>query len=71
MSDATAPDRWVAYFAFPLARLLPGGLRSGSKFYANFYRATADNDGRDYFAWSPNFCDSFHELSRMGEMTLE
>ena len=69
VSDTSAAGRWTVRLAFPLAKALPGGLRSGGKFYANFYRATAGE--RDYLAWSPNFVNSFHELGRLGEFTLE
>ena len=69
-SDTTAPDRWTVRVAFPAGRLIPGGVQPGSKFHANFYRATS-REPRELLAWSPNFVSNFHELSRLGEITLE
>lgn len=67
VSDTSA-GRWRVRLAFPLAKLLPGGVRPGSRFYANLCRAPAD---REFLAWSPTFTDRFHEVSRLGEMVLE
>jgi hypothetical protein len=69
VSNAKVPDRWTVRIALPLDKLLPGGLKPGGKFYANFYRATPNLE--ELLAWSPNFSSSFHETSRMGELVLE
>jgi len=69
ISDTSGGDRWVVQIAFPLDRLLPGPIRPGAKFYANFYRASPR--ARNLLAWSPNFVANFHELSRLGELTLK
>ena len=68
-SDTAAGDRWVVQVAIPLAHLIPGGLKPGGRFYANFYRASPR--AKRLLAWSPNFVRGFHELSRLGEFTLE
>ncbi len=67
--SAPAGDRWTVRVALPLAQLLPEGLRAGDRFYANFYRASPG--ASDLLAWSPNFVRTFHETSRLGELTLE
>jgi hypothetical protein len=69
ISDTKSPDCWRVQLAFPLDRILPGGLKPGGKFYAGFYRATPNLD--ELLAWSPNFSSSFHDTSRLGELTLE
>ena len=69
VSDTSAPGRWVVRVAFPLENLIPGGVQTGGAFYANFYRASPRASRQ--LAWSPNFKRGFHELSRMGEFTLE
>jgi hypothetical protein len=72
-SDMTAPDRWMTTVVFPLETLLPGGLKIGHKFYANFYRASPKNGvaPQEALAWSPNFDESFHKLDRLGEFELK
>jgi len=60
---------WKVSLAFPLARLLPGGVKPGQKFYANFYRTTPAPGM--HMAWSPSFDKNFHLLDRLGELTLE
>ena len=60
---------WTVSMAFPLEKLLPGGVKAGAKFYANFFRATPKP--ADYLAWSPSFEDAFHVPARFGELTLE
>jgi hypothetical protein len=68
-SNTSLPDRWQVRIALPLEKLLPGGVKTGSIVYANFYRSI--NGQSEYLGWSPNFVGGFHELSRMGEITLE
>ena len=71
LSHKTAPDRWIVTIAFPLGTLLPGGVKPGQKYYANFYRASpATGLDHENLAWSPNFDESF-QLDRLGEFTLE
>lgn len=65
----TTNDGWTATIAMPLATIVPGGLKSGATFYANFYRAS--NNIKEVYAWSPNFDGSFHVLDRLGAMTLQ
>lgn len=63
---------WTVLLALPLATLVPGGLRSGSVFYGNFYRQTGCGDVyRDVLAWSPNYRPNCHEPGRFGELILE
>jgi hypothetical protein len=57
---------WRVSLAFPLDRLLPGGVRPGQTVYANILRG-----GREPLAWSPTFEDSFHRLEQLGEIVLE
>jgi len=65
-------DRWTIYLALPLAKLVPGGLKSGSVFYGNFFRQAGGGDTfREYLAWSPNFTSSFHMPERFAKLTLE
>jgi len=65
-------DRWTIYLALPLDKLVPGGLKSGSVFYGNFFRQAGGGDTfREYLAWSPNYTSSFHMPERFGELTLE
>ena len=68
-SDASGRDRWTVRVALPLDKLMPGGLKPGSKFYANFYRASPR--ASNLLAWTPNFASGFHDTSRLGEFTLE
>jgi len=69
IKSATEGRVWKVSLAFPLAKLLPGGIKSGQKFYANFYRSTPAPG--THMAWSPNFENSFHDLTRLAEITLE
>ena len=62
----TDADSWKVSVAFPLSRLLPGGVRPGQSVYANVLRG-----GRDPLAWSPTFEGNFHALERLGEIILE
>ena len=66
--NVATPAQWKVRMAFPLKTLLPGGVKPGSVFYANFCRATGN--GR-YLAWSANFTRSFHVLERMGKLALQ
>jgi hypothetical protein len=68
-SDTSSPTRWTVRMAFPLATLLAGGVKPGQKFYANFFRQTANP--RELFAWSPTFIGGFQDTARLGELTLE
>lgn len=70
VSDTSKPDTWTVCLVFPLETLLPGGVKPGSVFYANFFRATGEKP-RELMAWSPNFCPSFHVPARLGELKLE
>jgi hypothetical protein len=67
-----AKDRWTVLVAVPLETLVPGGLKSGSVFYGNFYRQTGGVDVyRELLAWSPNYKAEFHMPERFGELKLE
>ncbi|MHB1459208.1 MAG: DUF4838 domain-containing protein, partial [Armatimonadota bacterium] len=69
ISNTKSGDAWLVRVAIPLASLLPKSLVPGDTFYANFYRATPG--ASELMAWSPNMKGSFHELSRLGEFTLQ
>lgn len=69
-SDTSQVDRWTVILVLPLDRLLPGGLKSGDSFYANFFRATGEKP-RELLGWTPNFRASFHVPERLGELKLE
>lgn len=70
VSDTRQPGCWTVTLAFPLETILPGGLKPGDRFYANFFRATGGRP-RELLAWTPNFADRFHVPERLGELTLE
>ena len=57
---------WSVFLAFPLARLLPGGVRPGQAVFANILRG-----GKEPLVWSPIFTDGFHEPGRFGSVVLE
>jgi hypothetical protein len=67
--STTAADLWTVVVSFPLATLLPGGVRAGQPFYADFYRCVMP--GRTFLAWSPPFDETFHSLARLPELRLE
>jgi len=60
---------WKVSLAFPLAKLVPGGVKPGQKLYANFFRSTPAPG--THMAWSPAFEKNFHLLDRLGEVSLE
>jgi len=62
-------NRAMLCLALPLDKLLPGGLKIGAKFYANFYRASPN--ATNLLAWTPNFAVGFHETSQLAEFTLK
>lgn len=64
-------SQWVVLISLPLDKLLPAGSPGDRKFYMNFYRATPLDRNLANLAWSPNFKSSFHELDRLGEITLK
>ena len=68
-SNISSPTRWLTRLSIPLENLIPGGVKPGGTFYANFYRGIAWQT--EFLAWSPNFVGSFHELGRLGEIILE
>jgi hypothetical protein len=73
VSDVSAPDRWVTRLAFPLARLVPGGVKPGETFYLNVIRvsgpALSGQGGLGIDTWV-SFC-SVHDVDRLAEVTLE
>ncbi|MFC1454198.1 hypothetical protein ACFLQL_03365, partial [Verrucomicrobiota bacterium] len=62
----TGDNLWKVSLAFPLDKLLPGGVKPGQRVYANIFRG-----GKDPLAWSPAFEGNFHSLDRMGKIILE
>ncbi len=66
----TRPDRWTAFVSLPLENLVPGGVQPGGVFYANLCRSVAP-PSQLFLTWSPNFDESFHVLTRLGEFRLE
>ena len=71
VSDTSAPDKWVARLAFPLATVLPGGVKPGGKLYMNVTRVTgpAITGGRLGIDTWVSFC-SVHDVDRLAELTL-
>ena len=69
VASETAGGRWTVRVALPLAQVVPGGAKPGAPLFANFYRASPG--ASDLLAWSPNFAGSFHDTTRLGELTLE
>ena len=69
VSDVAAPDCWTTRVALPLEKLLPGGVKSGDRFYMNFIRAWNVNNQWHQITWSP--FSAVHEVDRLGEITLE
>ena len=62
----TGATEWAVSMAFPMERLLPGGVKPGQTVYANMLRG-----GQDPLVWSPTFNVGFHLLERLGEIVLE
>jgi len=60
---------WKVSIALPLDKITPNGINTHGKLYANFYRRTPA-PGKNT-AWSPNFQENFHLLSRLGELSLQ
>ncbi len=61
-------DRWTLSVAIPLDELIPNHqLQPGDTLHANIFRGSP---GAIALAWSPVFDISFHELARMGKITL-
>ena len=71
-SDTSATDKWVSHVAFPLDRIIPGGVKPGDKIYMNITRVSGPTvDGRSPLgidSWV-SFC-SIHDVDRLGEITL-
>lgn len=64
-------NQWTVFLILPLTAIVPGGLRSGSVSYGNFYRNAGSGDVyREMLAWSPNFGPDFHVPERFGELML-
>jgi len=50
--------------------LVPGGMKQGVPFYANFCRIMR-SPTQTLLTWTPNFDNNFHVLTRLGELRLE
>ena len=60
-------QHWSLYVAFPLDRLLPGGVAPGDTVYANILRG-----GGESLVWSPTYERNFNLMvGYLGELTLE
>jgi len=68
VASDTKDGRWTVRLALPLDRLLPGGLKPGSLFYANFYRASPR--ASNLLSWTPTFASGFHDTSHLAEISL-
>ena len=68
VSDTSDPNRWVVRMAFPLEKLLPGGVKPGQTIYMNIVRGT-DGDVKKSLIWIPTFA-GFHSLTRLGAVKL-
>ena len=67
-SDAFKPlERLVR---FSKDTLVPGGMKQGVPFYANFCRIMR-SPTQTLLTWTPNFDNNFHVLTRLGELRLE
>lgn len=75
VSDTKAADKWVSYVAFPLDKIVPGGVKAGQKIYMNVTRVTGSAIACDNL--TPYVVDSWvsfcnvHEPDRLAEITLE
>lgn len=67
VSRTAAGEPWTVAVALPLADLLPGGVKPGDTVYMNIIRGIP---GAEALAWVPTF-NGFHEVGRLGELTLE
>ena len=73
VSDTSAPDKWVTRMVWPLAEIVPGGVKPGGKLYLNVIRVwnlpmrTSDGSGID--AWAP--FTKVHHVARLPELRLE
>lgn len=68
VSDTSAPDRWVTWMVWPLAEILPGGLKPGDTFYLNVIRVWK-KEALAIDTWGP--FSRVHDPSRLPELTLE
>lgn len=73
VSDTTAADRWVTRLVFPLASVVPGGVKPGGKLFLNLARVTnPELAGAGRLAietWVP--LSALHEADRLAQVTLE
>jgi len=73
VSDTSAADKWVTRMVWPMAEIVPGGIKPGGTFYLNVIRVwnlpmrTGDGSGID--AWAP--FTKVHQVARLPELTLE
>ena len=72
VSDTSAADKWVTRLAYPLATMLPGGVKPGGKLYMNIMRISGPNvgntNGFGLDTWV-SYC-TVHEVDRLGEVRL-
>ncbi|MEI8196588.1 MAG: DUF4838 domain-containing protein, partial [Phycisphaerae bacterium] len=71
-SDTRQPDRWVTRFAWPLDKIVLGGIKPGGKFYLNIARTWNKPDemyGCGVEIWAP--FSKLKDMSRAPELTLE
>jgi len=68
VSDTKNPDRWTVRMAFPLEKLLPGGVKPGQTIYLNICRGTG-GDVKNALSWNPTFA-GFQAPAQMGAVQL-
>ena len=69
LRSTVTENGWRVACAIPLDEIPPEKTaRPGNAFYFNFFRTIP---GMVSLAWSPTYTNSYHELERMGKITLE
>lgn len=68
ISEKTA-GRWQTRVAIPLQTLLPEAVQPGGSFFLNIFRQTRFRPG-EHLCWSPVFEAGYHDLERLGTITL-
>lgn len=72
-SDTSAPDKWVVRLAYPLEKVVAGGVKPGEKVYMNATRISGpklSDKGEMKIATWVSFC-SIHDVDRLAEIALE
>ncbi len=68
-TDLSESDRWTLYLRFPLADVVPGGVRPGGILYANIIRSFMIKPYQIAVAWNPTI-GGYCEPSRLSKIVL-